>query len=145
MAPLGKTLRHLKGCAHAALLFGCLSFLAFQQIGGGAHLILDAAFRQAGAADVRLLAAGEGQEAPHSFSSDHAAPTLEAELTDRRLRLCVSTPRRAHAPSAPISIFHNDLRPVTLRARAIFCDFSSLRHVLHPHLHFLANATAVLC
>jgi hypothetical protein len=128
------------------MLVGCLSLLAFQQVGPSAHLIARSALLPGRAAPADLSAHSSGQEGRHALASDRLTPICEAVLTQRRTRpaslLSGASPR---LPPAPICVFHNNLRPIVLRTRAVFCDFALLRRVLHPHLLFLADASAVLC
>ena len=128
-----------------AFLFGCLSFLTFQQIGSGVSIILNTAFFQKGATDVQTLASAEGHNTTQSLANDYRTLTCEAALTERRTKLCSSMTGRFHVPSAQASFFHSNVRPATLRMSAVFCDFSLLRCALHAHFRFLSNATSVLC
>jgi len=58
----------------------------------------------------------------------------------------VSVPPRSHrAADAVRSRFHGNTRPHVQRTKAVFCDYSSLRSILHPHFSLIAHASSVLC
>lgn len=138
--------RHLFGIARTAVLLGCLSLLSLQQVGRGAGLLFDA-FMQARepTSGCLALASHPGDDTRPFLSCDRSMATCEAILCDRRP--LIPTFRNARPKSQPvvISVFHANARPVLLRTRAVFCDFSLLRCVLHPHFRLLENSTTVLC
>ena len=145
MTPTGPAIRRLLRSARTALLVGCLSLLALQQFGAGAQQVLDATLFQADRAETQALASGQDKDARQSLTNDRFVQTCEAVLTDRRVRPTGSEAPRMRQKFTPLCFFHSNLRPAALRTRAASCDFSLLLRVLHPHLHFLANATSVLC
>lgn len=145
MTPSSQTLSHLMKAARAALLFGCLCFLVFQQLGYGARLLVDTLCLTQLAAQSQTLSSDAGTGTHESFSTDRLAPANEAVLTEKRERLPSADAPRSRHPLLPISTFHNNCRPILLRTRAIYCDFSLLRCILHPHFRFLENTATVLC
>jgi len=54
-------------------------------------------------------------------------------------------PRFSRAADAVRSRFHGNNRPHVQRTKAVFCDYSSLRSILHPHFSLIAHASSVLC
>jgi hypothetical protein len=138
--------RHLIGIARTAVLLGCLSLLSLQQVGQGASLLFEAFLKASAPTSGRLALASHPCDDTRQFlSCDRSMATCEAILCDRRP--LIPSFRKAHPKPEPvaISVFHANARPVVLRTRAVFCDFSLLRCVLHPHFRLLENSTTVLC
>jgi hypothetical protein len=71
----------------------------------------------------------------------------DALLPARRgwLVIVPGMPRFSRAADAVRSRFHGNTRPHVQRTKAVFCDYSSLRSILHPHFSVIAHASSVLC
>lgn len=54
-------------------------------------------------------------------------------------------PRFSRVADAVRNRFHGNTRPHVQRTKAVFCDYSSLRSILHPHFSLIAHASSVLC
>jgi len=146
MTHFGKTYRHLKSFAHAALFVGCLSLLMIQQIGRGAQLIFELApLAERATQTTPSFSSDAANGAASTLSTESCAPTCEAILSNRRLLIPSFRSSRSGSMPLAITVFHGNARPVLLRTRAVFCDFSLLRSVLHPHFCLLENSTTILC
>ncbi len=53
--------------------------------------------------------------------------------------------RFSRVAEAARSRFHGNTRPHVQRTKAVYCDYSSLRSILHPHFSLIAHASSVLC
>lgn len=145
MSPLSPKIRRLARIARTAFLAGCLSLLTVQQFGHGTREILDSLLFRTGLPAAHAIGTDEGGAAGPAFSRDSLAPTCEAVLTERKSLVVCSTDKPKPTVPRPLGVFHNNYRPVVLRTRAVFCDFTRLRHILHPHLALIAHASSVLC
>ena len=142
MRVFGQNANRLLRVARSAALAAGLCLLAIHSVGAGACRA--GALASGPAADSSFAAGGM---APSAFALTRASDGLscEAVLTNRRLYLVSPGVPCARCAAAPLPRFHNNSRPPRLRTRAVFCDFSLLRSILHPQLALLAHASAVLC
>lgn len=138
-------MRQLQKIVRSALLCGCLCLLAFLQLGNASASLV----RGHGTAQHPVsisFSAGAGAYSTATLACARDGLSREAELTDRRQLSLVSDARgRTQAAVTQPTRFHNNSRPVVLRTRAVFCDFTRLRSILHPQLALIAHTSAVLC
>lgn len=121
-----------------------LCLLAFHQLGGAAPAL---------SVLCAPPASGPAAWSPSGDSSADSAWTdatndftSEALLTERRTRLLTGgEPPRFRPAGDACSRFHGRFRPPAVRAKAVFCDVSSLRNVLYPHFSLIAHSSSVLC
>lgn len=124
-----------------------LCLLVFQQVGTGS-LALAAGLRSS-TADSTGSAFSQNAPSPASaaWGNNQDGLSSEAVLTNRRQTRLVQSHAvsRIRVPGAILPRFHNNSRPTVLRTRAVFCEFTRLKSILHPQLAFLANTVTVLC
>ena len=138
-------MRQLQDIVRSTLLCGCLCLLALLQLGDAPGSLIRALSADPHPSPLSFSAGGSAASAT-TLATARDGLACEAELTDRRQLSLVSAARcRARAAGAQPLRFHNNSRPVVLRTRAVFCDFSLLRCILHPQLALIAHASAVLC
>jgi hypothetical protein len=129
----------------STLLCGCLCLLALQQCGIRCASVIDQLLTARHPAS-SSFAAGNIPSSAAALANACDGLSSDAVLTDRRqLSLVSAGLGRTRAAFVPMARFHNDSRPRIIRTRAVFCDFSLLRSILHPQLGFLEHAAAVLC
>ena len=126
----------------SVVLFGGVCLLAAQHIGNGVHFAncCDASHSSPG------LVANGSATGTTALACTCDGRANEAVLTDRRQLKLIGTPvcRVSPVPET-IQRFHNNSRPLLLRTMAVFCDFSLLRSILHPHFALIAHTSTVLC
>lgn len=91
---------------------------------------------------------GQGPDATGaSWDGTEDGLQCDALLPARRgwLVIVSDTPRFHRAADVARSRFHGNTRPHVQRTKAVFCDYSSLRSILHPHFSLIAHASSVLC
>jgi len=143
--PFGLAIRRQTRGLRKALLAGCLSLLTLQQFGHCAREVLENLLFTAGLSSAHAISTADEDAKGPALATDHLAPICEAVLTERKLLIRSSAnPSKSVLPRTP-DIFHNNCRPVLLRSRAIYCDFTRLRHILHPHFSLNVHTTSVLC
>ena len=105
-------------------------------------------FMSGGSADSASSWCGQGGDtAGSSWTGAEDGLQCDALLPERRGGLVVvfDTLRFVRTPDVVWSRYHDNMRPPLRRARAGFCNFSSLRNILHPHFFLLAHTSPVLC
>ncbi len=135
-------MRHLHGTSIPAVLCFCLCLAV--PVCSGPRSFVPVLFAPA-STSAASLAGSPVRSGPAAWASSCDNGTCDAVVTDRRTVVTRATPKRARYLPLPLFRFHNNSRPVTLRDRAIYCDFSRLRSVLHPQFAFIAHTSAVLC
>ncbi len=139
-------IKALRSTRWAFLSFG-LCLLALQQVGTGS-LAVAAGLRSSSASSAdSAFSQNAATAATVAWGSNREGLCYDAVLTNRRqtgLVLAASV-CRMRLLTAVLPRFHNNSRPTVLRTRAIFCEFSRLRSILHPQLAFLAHTATVLC
>jgi len=130
----------------AFLSFG-LSLLALQQVGTGSSAIAAGLRASPAASPDSAFSQNAATPATAAWGSNREGLCCEAVLTNRRQTGLVQAHSvcRMRLLTAVLPRFHNNSRPTVLRTRAIFCEFSRLRSILHPQLAFLAHTATVLC
>ncbi|HQL51430.1 MAG: hypothetical protein KBA18_06560 [Kiritimatiellae bacterium] len=131
--------------AFAALL----ALTLLQQTGGrlcdGAAL---GAFTAGAPSDSEPSWSGRGCDVAGAvWSGTEDGLACDALLPARRVKLVIASDsfRFHRSPDGVRTRFHGNTRPPILRTKAVFCEFSSLRSILHPHFSWIAHASSVLC
>ncbi len=141
----GQVMNVIRKMAFAAL-FALVTLL---QMGGSLHTgILLKVLTSGDTSDAGASWCGQGGDAAGtSWMGDQDGLQCDALLPVRRVGLIVAlvTLRFNRVPEAAWSRYHDNMRPPLQRAMAVFCNFSLLRSILHPHLFLLAHASSVLC
>ena len=105
-------------------------------------------FMSGGSADSASSWCGQGGDtAGSSWTGAEDGLQCDALLPERRGGLVVAfdTLRFVRAPNFMWSRHHGNMCLPLRRARVVFCNFSSLRSILHPHFFLLAHASPALC
>jgi hypothetical protein len=105
-------------------------------------------FTSGGSADAESSWGGQGGDAAGtSWAGAEDGLHCDALLPEHRSGFVVvfDTLRFVRTPDVVWSRYHDNMRPPLRRARAGFCNFSSLRNILHPHFFLLAHTSPVLC
>ena len=141
----GQSVNVIRRAAFAALF--ALAFLL--QTGGRVCTgTLLGALTSGGVANSESSWGGQGGDAAgSSWTGVEDGLQCDALLPARRGGLVVAfdTLRFVRAPNFMWSRHHGNMCLPLRRARAGFCNFSSLRSILHPYFFLLAHASPVLC
>lgn len=136
----------LRSTRWAFLSFG-LCLLALQQVGTGS-LAVAAGLRPSSASSTdSAFSQNAATTATAAWGSNREGLCCEAVLPNRRQTVLVQAASvcRMRLLTAVLPRFHNNSRPIVLRTRAVFCEFSRLQSILHPQLAFLSHTATVLC
>lgn len=105
-------------------------------------------FTSGASSDSEASWSGQGRGATGaSWAGTEDGLQCDALLPVRRgwLVIVSDTSRFHRVVDAARSRFHGNTRPHVQRTKAVFCDYSSLRSILHPHFSLIAHASSVLC
>jgi len=122
-----------------------VSLLTLQQFGHGTGEVLNILLFRTGRPAAQVINSHESSAKGPALSCDSLAHICEADLTERKSRVLLSSGQPKPTAPRQLEIFHNNFRPVILRRCAIFCDFTRLRHILHAHFALIAHTSSVLC